>query len=345
MKNLKLLLSLLVLGTSALVKAQDPHFSQYRMTPLIVNPGNAGFNYNLRATANYREQWKSVATPFSTMGFSFDMNTNKNKQKRASLGVGIQFLNDKAGDAKMGMTQGNLNLSGILQLDEKSRLSVGIMGGFGQRSIDYSVLRWESQYSNGIYNANSSSGENLSSNSFTFMDAGAGLVWSYGVDPGYITQNNGVKVNFGASFHHFGLPNTSYLGSTSEKMNTKLIAHASMEFGKINTNLTFIPEVYFVQQGSQREVLIGNVFRYLINEGSKVTGFVKSSAISLGLNYRLKDALVTSIMFDYANYSIGLSYDINMSSLSTSSKSRGGFEIALRFVTPNPFAKGHRARI
>ncbi|MEY3238323.1 MAG: hypothetical protein RI883_2424 [Bacteroidota bacterium] len=345
MKNLKLLLSLLILGASISVKAQDPHFSQYRMTPLMVNPGNAGFNYNLRAAASYRQQWKSVATPFSTSAFSFDINTNKNKQKRASLGVGVQFLNDKAGDAKMGMTQGNLNLSGILQLDDKSRLSVGLMGGFGQRSIDYAALRWENQYQNGTFNTSNSTGENLGSNSTTYMDAGAGFVWSYGKDPGYITQNNGVKVNFGASFYHFGLPATSYFGSTSEKMNTKFIAHGSVELGKENTNLTFIPEFYLVQQGPQREILIGNVFRYLINEGSKVTGFVKSSAVSLGVNYRVKDALITSIMLEYANYSVGFSYDINMSSLSTSSKSRGGFEIALRFVTPNPFAKGYRARI
>ena len=128
-------------------------------------------------------------------------------------------------------------------------------------------------------------------------------------------------------------------------MNTKFMAHGSIELGKENTNLTFIPEFYFVQQGTQREILVGNVFRYLINEGSHFTGFSQSSAIYLGINYRVKDALITSIMLEYANYSLGFSYDFNMSSLMTSSNSRGGFEIALRFVTPNPFAKGYRARI
>ena len=346
MKNLK---HILIIGTLGLfsntIEAQDPHFSQYRMTPLLVNPGSAGHNYNIRAVVNYREQWKSVTTPFSTSAFSFDMNTKKNKQKRASLGVGVQFLNDRAGDAKMGMTQGNINLSGILQLDDQSKISLGIMGGFGQRSIDYSTLRWENQYSNGAFNANASSGETFTSNSFTYMDAGTGFVWSYGKDQGYITQNNGFKMTFGASVFHFGLPNTSFQNNTAESMNTKFIVHTSAEIGKTNTNLTFIPEVVFVQQGPQREIIIGNIFRYLISEGSHFTSFVKSSAVSLGLNYRLKDALITSIMLEYANYSVGFSYDINLSSLSTSSQSRGGFELALRFVTPNPFAKGSRARI
>lgn len=325
--------------------AQDPQFSQYRMTPLLMNPGYAGLDCDLRAVVNYREQWKSIATPFSTAAFSFDMNTSKNKQKRASLGVGLQFLNDRAGDARMGMTQGNLNLTGILELAEDSKLSVGLMGGFGQRSIDYSALRWESQYVNGSYSSVTNSGENLSTTNFTYMDAGAGFVWSYGKDAGYITQNNGFKMNFGASFYHFGIPNASYLATGSQKVDTKFIVHASAEVGKENTNLTFIPEAAYIQQGPQRQIMVGNVFRYLISEGSHFTGFVKSSAVSLGLNYRVQDALITSVMVDYANFSVGFSYDITMSKLAISNNSRGGFEVALRFVTPNPFAKVYRARI
>ncbi|MFN6015611.1 MAG: PorP/SprF family type IX secretion system membrane protein [Flavobacteriales bacterium] len=326
-------------------KAQDPQFSQYRMTPLLMNPGYTGLNYDLRAVVNYREQWKSVATPFSTAAFSFDMNATRDKQKRASLGIGLQFLTDRAGDARMGMTQGNLLLSGILELAEDSKLSVGLMGGFGQRSVDYSALRWESQYVNGSYLSSASSGENLASNNFTYMDAGAGFVWSYGKDAGYITQNNGFKMNFGASFFHFGIPNASYFSVGSQKLDTKFTVHASAEIGKENTNLTFIPELAFIQQGPQRQILVGNVFRYLLSEGSHVTGFVKSSALSLGLNYRVQDALITSVMVDYANFSVGFSYDITMSKLAAANNSRGGFEVALRFVTPNPFAKVYRSRI
>jgi type IX secretion system PorP/SprF family membrane protein len=346
MKNLtkSLVITLTLLTVDGLF-GQDAHFSQYRMTPLLLNPGNAGMNSNIRAVANYREQWKSVSTPFKTFAFSFDMNTSKKKQNRASMGLGLQLINDKAGDSRLGLTQGNLNLSGILDLSDDSKLSVGIMGGFGQRSADYSSLRWDNQYQGGTYLPGASTGENFSTPNFTYMDAGAGFVWSYGKEQGYITQNNGFKMNFGASVFHFGLPQTSFLGNSEEKMNTKFIAHTSAEIGKLNTNLTFIPEIYFLQQGPQREIIIGNVFRYLLQEGSQFSGFKKSSAVSLGLNYRFKDALITSAIIDYANYTVAFSYDINISPLSTSSKSRGGFEIAIRFVTPNPFSKNSRARI
>lgn len=327
------------------VMAQDPHFSQFRMTPLLMNPARTGLGLDMRAQASYRQQWKSVATPFTTSAFSFDMNATRKKKRKADLGVGVQFLNDKAGDAKVGLTQGNVNLSGILNLGNSSKLSLGLMGGFGQRSVDYSALRWESQYQGGVYSASNSSGENLSSTAFNYFDAGTGICYSYGKDQGYMTQNASTRFTVGVSAFHFGLPLSSFQGVNSERINTKFIGHASMEIGKRNTNLTFIPEIVYVRQNTQQELIIGNVFRYLLVEGSHFTGFVQSSAVSLGLNYRVKDALITTVIFEYAQYCIGFSYDINMSPLTTSSKSRGGFEIALRFVTPNPFSKSFAPRI
>lgn len=327
------------------VNSQDPHFSQYRMTPLLLNPARAGLGLDMRAQASYRQQWKSVATPFSTAAFSFDMNATRKKKRKADIGIGVQFLNDKAGDAKVSMNQGNLNLSGILNFGPSSKLGLGLMGGFGQRSIDYSSLRWESQYQNGAYNSGLASGESLSSNSFNYFDAGTGICYSYGKDQGYMTQNASTRFTIGASAFHFRLPLSSFQGVSSERLSTKFIGHASMELGKRNTNLTFIPEVIYVRQNTQEEVIIGNVFRYLLVEGSHFTGFVQSSAVSLGVNYRVKDALITTLILEYAQYCIGFSYDINVSPLTTSSKSRGGFEIALRFVTPNPFSKSFAPRI
>ena len=324
--------------------AQDPHFSQYRVNPTFVNPANSGLNCDLRATAGYRDQWKSVGTPFRTAVFSFDMNTSRSSKGRGSIGVGVQFLNDRAGDARITMTQGMVNVSGILKLSEDSKLSMGLMGGFGQRSADYNGLRWDQQYTNGSFNQTALSGETFSTPTHTYADAGAGIAWSYGKDQGYITQNNGLKMNIGLAAYHFGLPQTSFFGS-EEKLNTKFIAYASAEMGKQNSNLAIIPEFYFVGQGSQREILFGSVFRYLLQEGSQFTGFLKSSAISLGANYRWKDAVIPSLMIEYGTFAVGFSYDITVSSLSTSNRARGGFECMLTFKTPNPFSKVSRARI
>jgi type IX secretion system PorP/SprF family membrane protein len=324
--------------------AQDPHFSQYSSTPLILNPANTGLQNDLRAIINYKNQWSSVADPYKTSAFSFDMRTSKGGSDNSYLGLGAQVLHDKAGGTNMALTQAAINVSGIIKIDAYNKLSTGIMGGFGQRRADYSELRWESQYSNGAYNDQLSSNEVFESNSFTYFDAGAGIAWTYGKDQAYITANNGVKATVGFSASHFGLPNASFVANTGEKLKTKFIGHASMELGKENTNLTIMPSIYYVQQGSLREILVGSSFRYLLQEGSHFTGFNKSASITIGAHYRVLDALITSFQIDFSNYTVGVSYDVNISQLSSASQMRGGIELFLRFVTPNPFAGSSSAK-
>jgi len=96
--------------------------------------------------------------------------------------------------------------------------------------------------------------------------------------------------------------------------------------------------MYF--QGPASEIFIGSLVRFKLKQDSKYTSVMKSSALSLGAYYRAKDAIVASMLLEYANYTIGISYDINTSSLTTASNGRGGMEVALRFVLPNPFYSG-----
>lgn len=336
MKNIVLIIA--VVWTGCLF-AQDPHFSMVKETPLILNPGNTGVQHDLRATVNYRKQWAFV-DPFETMAFSFDMNTAKNSRKKAYLGVGVTALYDKVSTSKITNTSGNLNLSGVLNLDQRNKLSLGIMGGFGQTSTDLSRLQWESQYIDGAYNSNASSLEGINSASFTYLDAGAGLVWSFGEGQSYITANDEVKANVGISAFHFGLPNNSFYGS-SEVRNTKYVLFANAEFGQRNSHLTLIPALMIAYQGNQKDILIGNDFRYLIKEGSKYTGFVKQSAFAVGVHYRVMDAVIVNANLNWANYTVGMSYDFNVSTLTKASNFRGGFELFLKFVTPNPFSNNY----
>ena len=326
----------LFMTLSCIVYGQDIHFSQYQENPLVVNPANTGLNKELRAIVNYRNQWKSAAAPFQTMAMSFDMITSKNPSKFATIGVGFNLFNDKAGDANLSQTQGNLSVSSILRLDNNNKLSIGIQAGFGQRGIDYSALRWGNQY-DGSYNPTISSNQALLETKYSFFDAGAGIAWSYGQGSTYMTANNGVKANVGVSYFHFGLPNATFSSVNSEKLHSRMTLHANMEFGKPNTNLTLIPSVLVNFQNKQLEAIIGSDFRYLLQEGSKYTGFVQEAAITIGAHYRYADALIAKLMFEYSNYSVGLSYDINLSKLSAASNLRGGFEFALKFVTPSPF--------
>ncbi len=318
--------------------AQDVHFSQFRETPILINPGRTALDRDVRIVLNYKDQWRSVAKAYKTFAFSGEMVLNKKKNKDNYLGLGIQVYSDKSGDSQMGITVGSLNLSGIIKTSENSKLGVGIMGGFGQRSVNYGALRWDEQYQSGAYTPAASTGEPTGvANSYTLPDAAAGVAWFYGKGEKYISANNGVQAIVGFSAHHFGFQKFSFYKQTGEKLFAKYIAHANVGFGISNSNLIIIPGFMASFQGPSKEFVAGSVFKYVLSENSKYTGNKKGSAIGIGLDYRFGDAAIASVIYEYSNFGIGVSYDMNLSKLKTASATRGGFEIALRFVTPNPF--------
>ena len=89
--------------------------------------------------------------------------------------------------------------------------------------------------------------------------------------------------------------------------------------------------------GPNKEILIGTMFRYMLREDSKYTGFVKGASISAGGYYRNQDAFIATALFEFSVYAVGISYDVNVSGLKTASSGRGGLEITLRFLNPAPF--------
>jgi type IX secretion system PorP/SprF family membrane protein len=336
LNKLLLLVSGCCLFSGATLTAQDIHFSQYDETPLQLNPANTGVHHDVRVIGNYKNQWKSVGSPYKTFAVSADLKLLK--RKKHQMGVGIDFFNDKAGDANMGTSQGNISLSGIININDKSLISAGLMGGFTQRSMNTTKLQWGNQYDGQSYNAALATGELSTAQNYTFADFGAGLQFSYGTDEMYISANNAKKVNIGVSVFHPHQPAYSFYNA-SEQLHMKLVLHGDAAIGIPNSNLVLKPSYIVFVQGAVKEITPGMAFQYILQEGSKYTGNKKPAALSLGCYYRLQDAAIAVIKFEYANYAIGFSYDINMSKLKTVTNTRGGFEISLRFISPGAFGK------
>lgn len=319
------------------VQAQDIHHSMFNETPVLLNPARAGVPFNTRIILNYKSQWASVADPYKTIAFSSDMAVFKKKQKKAYMGIGLTFYNDKAGDVNMKTTQVGLSISGVLQADNYNRISAGLMTGFVQRGIGTGNQQWGEQYVAGSFNSGNPTGETNTLTPHNFLDLGAGVNWYYGKGEKYMTANDGVKINVGVAVFHPNGPKYSYYGDATEKLYPKLVVHGWSSIGTGNSNLCIEPSFVYFRQGSQQELTPGVNFKYIMTEGSKYTGRKKASAFSLGAYLRAKDALIATTMFEFASYACGFSYDVNVSSLKSVSQARGGFEVFLRFVFPNPF--------
>jgi type IX secretion system PorP/SprF family membrane protein len=311
---------------------------------LTLNPALAGANSPMQGIVNYRSQWSSVATPYKTIAASFDARFNENKrQKKGIIAGGLNFFNDKSGDLKVTTNLVNLNLAYHLILDRKSTLGIGVYTGFGQKSIDQSAGRWGNQYDGMVYDASIGSGESFSTPSFTFLDAGSGIVYTYKKNQGYMTQNNQRALNCGFAIYHLNRPSNSFIGLSTEKLYMRFSAFVNATIGIDNTRGSVLPSVYFQRQKSSMEILYGFYYKYQINEGTMYTGFNRPMALYLGIFNRFKDAMVAKVMFEYDQFSAGFGYDINISSLSAVSNANGGFELFLRFNMGD--GGGFRSRI
>jgi hypothetical protein len=207
-----------------------------------------------------------------------------------------------------------------------------------KKALNIGAIRTGSQFNGSSYDGSLPTGETLNNSSVSYFDAGAGLVWTYNNNSGAIkvTDNRDLRFNFGVALFHPNQPEYSFYND-GEKLFMKYVIHGSALVSVPNTNIAFVPSFFYCMQGPSRELYAGSLVRYKLKQDSKYTGRNKGSALSLGAFYRAGDGVAAAFLLEYSNYAIGLSYDINSSPLQSASHFRGGTEITLRFVNPNPF--------
>jgi type IX secretion system PorP/SprF family membrane protein len=137
----KLLIISLILMLQVGLKAQDPQFSQFYNTSLMINPAYVGGTECYRAGINARTQWLGLQTAYNTTLAYMDFN-----YADYNSGLGFMALYDQSGIAKLN----NIELSGLYsyQVQHKEyNLRMGIQGSFVSRHVDYSKILFEDQFS------------------------------------------------------------------------------------------------------------------------------------------------------------------------------------------------------
>ena len=66
-------------------------------------------------------------------------------------------------------------------------------------------------------------------------------------------------------------------------------------------------------------------------EQSRYTGWVTETALVAGIYYRLQDATFVNLRIDWNDFSFGVNYDFNISTLQIASSSRGGMEFCVMY--------------
>lgn len=312
------------------VIAQDIHFSQFYAAPTLLNPAAVGdFNSDHRLFLNYKDQWRAITTPYQTYAMSYDNRLGVKRTKNDHWSFGITAYSDKAGDTKMGMTNVNLGIGYHKELIPSHKFSFGFQGGFRQHSINFNDAQWGSQYNGTSFDPTMSNNELFYNQTFIVPDFNAGTQWTF-------TPHRGFQANAGIAVHHLGKPLANFMEmkDSDNRQYRKVVGHASTEIEVNNTNVTYIPRVLISIQGPSQEIIAGSMIRYELSNGSKYTMWKKESAIHFGAFYRVGDAIILASYYEWESVGLGISYDVNFSSLTSVSNGRGGLEFTLRYITP-----------
>jgi len=285
------------------LQAQEVRFSQWYQTPLIINPALTGaFNGSLRAVINYRNFQKD----YNTIAGSYEMAFMKKKWKRAFIGAGLNLFNDNEGP--LTTKKASFSLAFHRMINRNNALSVGLQSGYAQKSITTINLVTNTMNSN----------TDLSNNHSGYGDFSYGLLWTWAKD----SLSN--KFNIGFSQFNINRPMVTLLG-VNEKESVITNAHASVLIKIKRTKMAVAPNILFVHQGSTQEILPGLFFQYTLEQKTKTMLF-------LGGQYRNQDSFIATAFFEYTNYALGISYDLNTGNLGTENSKTGVVELSLRYI-------------
>lgn len=341
MKFIKLLIVASVLLSCSIsnnLQAQDIHFSQFYLAPLNLNPALTGImNCNGRFTMNYRSQWSSVMqNPFTTYSATYDARIPVGRSD--FFGWGLNFVTDKAGASEFGIVQGKLSGSYSKKMGGRRKtahyLVAGAEAGLSQQSINFFALQFGSQFDGERYDGNLPTNENFARETFLFGDVSAGLLW-------FTVLNENTNFYVGSAFSHLNSPNRSFFDDNIQ-WDSKLTVHAGGEV-MLGRNWGLVPGVVLFRQGPALETNVGTSVKFLL--GNRTGDY---QAFQVGLwgrvarnldNGLLSDAAIISTRFDFNNFTLGFSYDINVSELNAASNGNGGFELALVYQICNGFQR------
>lgn|GEM_PF-18815 len=339
------------------VRAQDIHFSQFYAAPLDLNPAMTGvFNCTQRFTANYRNQLSSVlrSNAYNTYAVSYDQKIAVGRTDY--FGIGGIITADVAGSLDFGTISGRISGAYSKQLyssrEVSHNLSAGFNAGVTQRSLNWTAAQWGLQHDGSGGFDPAGPAENVDNSGrldqdFLFADFSAGLLYF-----GVFNQGKS-SAYFGVAASHLNRANQAVYVTDQDgnevfnPLYTKYTIHAGGELG-LNNGISFVPGIVYFNQGPQTEINLGTAVRFTLSDSRFQQQFLQFGIWTRIADQVLLDddgtggplvsgedtnpwldAFILYTKFDFNEFGIGFSYDINVSDLNVASNSNGAFEFSL----------------
>lgn len=316
MMNKRLLTIVILLGLSFHGRSQDAHLTMYDAAPLYLNPAMTGvFEGNWRLHAQYRTQWKSVNyKPYTSALLSVDVPKGK-------WGFGGQIMNFRSGIGNYNVAEalGSAAYTTPIDEGENHNLSFGLQAGISQKSVEYQLLTYNNQYTTangGGFDPTISAEESFSGQSLVVPVTNAGIMYFYS------KQQSRLNPFVGVSAFNLLEPRESFFGANNT-LPLRYYVHVGTRIN-ITEKFYVLPKILHMQQRSFQEQTYAVDIGYYLNgaELYLLGGFI----------YRTADAGILTIGAKMDHFVAKMSYDFNVSTLSTASSGRGGFELSFTYI-------------
>ncbi|HEY4966258.1 MAG TPA: PorP/SprF family type IX secretion system membrane protein [Puia sp.] len=291
----------------------DPHFSQYYIQPMTMNPAFTGaFDGDYRISGIWRSQYGNT---LNTKGISAEKTTEINAN------FGFNLINQASNDGAYSFTNGYLTFAytGVrFGKNADHYLVMAMQLGFISRKFDINKMQFGSQWVSGVgYDASGNSGETFLKPQVTSFDAGAGIAY-YDATPNQTASFFG-----GISAYHITQPVNPFLTDQNQsKLNVRYSAQAGVRINA-SDQLTIVPTAIYMKQGDAQERMGGVYFQAYANENTDVM---------FGAYYRISDAITPFAGFYYKGLTFGVSYDVDASAKSAAGSKGNSLEISISYV-------------
>lgn len=333
MRKISTLLLAVMLGFSALVKAQqDPQFTQFMYCKQAYNPAVVGTDGSICFNALYRQQWVSFPGAPKTGLFGFNMPL----EALGGMGVGFYFANDQLGF--MASNSARLQAAKHFIFGNGGILSAGLDAGIFQQRINGTFIAPQTLNDPAIPSNPTTNTSNPGTNAPAL---------------------NKLVPDFGLGLY-FTIPNKMYVGlSTSHLSAAELKGNTQPSGGAIGTptvqstgyKLTFdVARHYYIIAGYHFSFAGG---QHIVTPNIKIKSDAATTQVDfnltymmnhqfwLGATYRLQDAVAPMLGIQdvlVKGLKVGYSYDVTLSKIK--GYSSGTHEIMLGYcLKPKPAAK------
>lgn len=319
----------------SLTWGQDAVMSQFTMSPTYLNPAYAGYSGDITASLQSRIQWEQTPGRFNTHSFSINGGCPKSR-----LGFGLQGVSQVEGEGFLrtydvaGLI--SVNLPGRVQdflgrrlFGRKYILSAGLRLGVGQKTLDWSELRFSDQYSHfeGFLSRPSAiQVQNPRETSNVIFDMSAGLRYQMELN------DQGAYLSMGGALFHINRPVQTFFG-VDEKVPYRYTLHL----------FTYFPTKKY---SNKKEYLsIGLLANHMGGLKSNTLLLYRDAGpfIKVGVGFRRQnfvrinrnvDALIFQSLFQINQLTLGYSFDLTISDLGAH-RTFGTHEFGITYTFPN----------